>query len=145
VEVEERTVPGSLVALVGWRGRTGPPPAMEAPLHEVTAMEAQSTYLPLSLAGHHEGASGDGGRGRRDLVLVTAWEVRGGGGSARRSLAPRERPMRAFPANQVIHMKWACPSLASRPYREPNRPKLHTSLARGYAREPNTPLCAETS
>jgi hypothetical protein len=70
VEVEERTVPGSLVALVGWRGRTGPPPAMEAPPHEVTAMEAQSTYLPLSLAGHHEGASGDGGRGRRDLVLV---------------------------------------------------------------------------
>lgn len=75
VEMEERIAPGSLVALTGWRGRMGSrsglnirmgtPPAMEAPPREVTAMEAPSTYLHVSLAGHREGRAemADGARG----------------------------------------------------------------------------------
>lgn len=57
------------------------------------------------------------------------------------SLAPWKRVHPAFLASQACRTKRASASQDSRPYRHPNKPRLHCgNLARGLARKPNTPL-----
>jgi hypothetical protein len=56
------------------------------------------------------------------------------------SLAPRKQPIQRFLGSHPSRTDWACGSLASRPYKKPNRPRLYyASLAKGQAREKNTP------
>jgi hypothetical protein len=52
--------------------------------------------------------------------------------AARPSLAPLERLISVFPRSHQNLKDWASASLASGPYRKPNRLRLHyISLARG--------------
>ena len=98
--------------------------------------------------GRWDGARGRGGRRRgREVAAVREVRRRGrrrrcgrwddtegetSGRGARPSLAPLERPIWAFPRSHQNRTDWASTSLASRPYREPNRSKLHyVSLAKG--------------
>ena len=75
------------------------------------------------------------GRGRCGWLRegVTGEEVSGCGSKSWLSLAPRERPIQTFSGSQQIHMKWAYGSLATRPNKKPNRPKLCYG-----SKEPNT-------